>query len=1007
MADTKNPPIIVETDGVNEIEIGSKATLSVVKVGEKKSLSVAKTATDNDPVKWVWIAAEYLEQAKKMEPGQVFDKWGEWRTKNADKPINKYGIGKQYVKANAVGTKTSKKELNEGTIYYFEPFINYPTLDRGNYIATVDKPKILSAYFARYKDEFKYPGESGKSSTFTYKNTIKLYVLGHMLPDYTLGYHNFASFEVDIWDKEGNKVTKEPLKYYQKYHAGKFSVNTMTELDFVIDEAWRDESKHKKDTVKTYYAKIKTTLYSNEDAFTGEEVDKINDKHLITANENPRNNHRYLKFTNKFKSVAPNLDTIGLVYTDEDEAVSQSGWFGRNVDKGKANAKKYTKKSLEEYDTSKGTVLKDQQVSFDVKYDTMDVILDNYEAAKNNMLVVVGDVEYTSKNTDPCKFSSIEISHKSRKDPFVLFDENTPTPAPIDQTNLVFGIVAGDKKEKVTITAKGLAIQNYQDKGLKKPVCYGITTAHKSRKGRLERKKVKHKKEDEFKHNSIEDVFNMKKAYVLYPDRLSPTTNLNQETTGSETIDISGQDIKYTHKDNNVEIEIGYLYNKNYDNRVLNFLAYDASYLKSSQFVEALKNIWVVRYLYKVAIGESVTQSYFIPISTCRYPNQVARIAVYPDMKWVVNLNYNIKEPLYYNETPTQMEYHNLADNEFADMSGNIRRKREASTAKHISTAYQNQKSAFGIYVECEVDGSSKIKLGKDFAEKFRKMLAPLTWISSFMDDKLAASDAKAEQEKLKLNTGKKGLLARLNKLPMSFEIIAPNIGVGLGIGYGETQGHAVGYELEGRLLMNPIIGANVKLDVLALGSKFKPWGAIIDALDIASWLLNFCTNGKAQVNYKIDIVFGAKIKLVGRGSEDGTDKPAELAYNFASKKYAGNIALQGVLEGKVEASLEMIIEVEKESKRSFDSSIKSKKEREKAFEMGVGIEASSYVSLTLGKDFGEKDDFSSDFYFSGISLKVWVKAGFSKGDDKPKIVKIIPDFDKSFDILKNKGEYK
>ncbi|MDO6761666.1 hypothetical protein Q4566_15775 [Tamlana sp. 2_MG-2023] len=105
----------------------------------------------------------------------------------------------------------------------------------------------------------------------------------------------------------------------------------------------------------------------------------------------------------------------------------------------------------------------------------------------------------------------------------------------------------------------------------------------------------------------------------------------------------------------------------------------------------------------------------------------MAKVAVYPKMKWTVDFNYNIKELLYYKQTPTEMEYHQLSGAN--DMSGNIKRKRDTATSKHISTAYQNQKSEFGLYVECEIDGSSKIKLGKDFAEKFRTMIAPITWI--------------------------------------------------------------------------------------------------------------------------------------------------------------------------------------------------------------------------------------------------------------------------------------
>ncbi len=847
MADkTENTPIIVDTDGINEIGVGSDSRVSVIKIGEKKKLSVATTPSYKELVKWVWIATQYLEEAKKMAPGQVFDKWGEWKSKNATEPISKYGIGKQYVFGNAINTKTSKKDLTEGTIYYFEPFTEYPTLDRGHYIATIDTPQILSAYFARYKDEFKYPGESGTSNIYTYKNTIKLYIQGHLLPDYTVGYHNFALFEVEIWDTDGNKATKEPLKYFQKYHPGKFSVNTMTELDFVIEEDWRDASNHEKDTVKTYYAKIKTTLYSNEDAFTGDEVDNINDKYLITANENPKNNHRYFKFTNKFKSVAPNLDTIGIVYTSEDEAVSQSGWLGRNTDKGIANAKKYKKTTVKEYDTTKGTVLKDQQVSFDVKYDTMDVILDNYEADKNNMMVVVGDVEYSAKNIEPCKFSKIEISHKSRKDPFVLFDEDQKTKAVVDQTNLAFGIVAGDAKEKVTITAVGLAIQNYQDKGLKKPECYGITTARKTRKGRVARKKVKHKKEAEFTHTSIEDVFNMQKAYVLYPKGM-------EETTGSETMDIGDQQIQYNHKDNSVELEVGYLYNKNYDNRVLNFLGHENEYLKNHDIVKSLQNLWVFRYLLQVIKKEELYQSYFVPVGTCRYPNQMVKVRVYPDIKWSINFNYNIETPIYYENTKGMLEFYDKAQakgEEFPllsdDPSKRIQKQKEASLKKKATTdkAIQEKKhkSKFALHFECEAAGGNQIKLGSDFAEKIRAMLSPIIEMYELVDKVTGAKKARKAEGELKSNPARtsklKGILSRLNRAPMTLTLHPPGIGTGLAIGYmpGEDS-HIVGHQLDGFVKLDPIIGGDIRIDLLALAGKIPVYGKLVDALDLASWL--------------------------------------------------------------------------------------------------------------------------------------------------------------------------
>ncbi|MCD8418606.1 hypothetical protein J2Q11_13140 [Tenacibaculum finnmarkense genomovar finnmarkense] len=75
----------------------------------------------------------------------------------------------------------------------------------------------------------------------------------------------------------------------------------------------------------------------------------------------------------------------------------------------------------------------------------------------------------------------------------------------------------------------------------------------------------------------------------------------------------------------------------------------------------------------------------------------------------------------------------------------------------------------------------------------------------------------------------------------------------------------------------------------------------------------------------------------------------------------------------------------------------------------GAGIEAGAHseVSLTLGKNFGGNNNFTSDFYFSGVTVFIKLRGGRKKEKDEAKTLKIIPDLEKSFDILKNKGEFK
>ncbi len=116
---------------------------------------------------------------------------------------------------------------------------------------------------------------------------------------------------------------------------------------------------------------------------------------------------------------------------------------------------------------------------------------------------------------------------------------------------------------------------------------------------------------------------------------------------------------------------------------------------------------------------------------------------------------------------------------------------------------------------------------------------------------------------------------------------------------------------------------------------------------------------------------------------------------------FFGNIALQGVIE----ASVELEAFVKKEKNKKF-TGVMNKKDKKKRFQLGVGIEANSFVSLTLGKDFGINNDFTSDFYFSGVTIFVKFQGGRKK-KKKASTFDIVPDLNKSFDILKNKGEFK
>ncbi len=593
--------------------------------------------------------------------------------------------------------------------------------------------------------------------------------------------------------------------------------------------------------------------------------------------------------------------------------------------------------------------------TFKVIYNTGEEILLERANKVGEQMATIADTNHECiPNAYECKYTSIKLTEPDRSEPIIILEENDQSEVK-DLTATAVEIISGDDKKKDVKIILG-------------DLTYAETPVECLKIGRY--------------HETAEDVFGMNEALM------------HLQWLKKEDVIV---------KENELTLKLKYNYNESYESQILDFLALKTGFLKGG--ILELKNIWVIKYLIKIAKGESLAQNYFVPISTCRYPYQKVLIDVYPDMKWIINVNYNIQTPIYYKSTSALNNFyakHSALDGNSTSNS----RKRKGNIDGNITNALMGdvgQKSSFEVGIECELSGRSPLNLNTEFAEKIRGILAPILWIHDKLNSDIGVSNAKKENNRLKAS-GRSGLLKRLSRAPMSFTLVSPKIGFGVGIGYGETEGFKIGYELEGRLIMNPIIGADIKLDVLALGSKFKPWGAIIDALDIVSWAVGFCSGGKAELDYKIDIIFSAEVKLLGTGSSDGSTTPADIHYNFLSKRFGGNVAIQGKLTGKIEASIEMKYLVEEESNKKFKQVKPNKK---KAFELGVGIEAESYVTLTLGKNWGVKDDFSADFYFSGVTMKVWVKAGFAKPGDKPKLVNLVPDVDKSFNILKNKGEYK
>lgn len=857
-----------------------------------------------------------------------------------------------------------------GVIYLIIPYSVFPETDQTVPLQAVllDKPQVLYCNFKFPKGGY-IPLENNDKKA-TYGQTVEVEVYTHLLPDYRNGSDKFV-FDVELINK-GEAVAKLEKQEILNSELGAFDYNPTKILKFVIDPEWQKKHSNKKIDEK-FYLRLKGNI-----GYTGP---------VVVASD----------------YVAPSGD-----YDSEKQT---SSW--KRLERGKWV-----------YDTSNELL---------VPFDTMSDLLSRYEVEKNNMIQYIGDIEYSVKENNPCAYSMITVND-GEKD-IEIFNEYKPIKTVSDNTKRFVDIVAGDKEKKaVKVTAKFLESKESKPIAIKNGnACEMILN-------------------NGHKHSTLEDVFKM--GWILgqwvpsqdpqvwmsnfldkikanispnyyhpsnalsapiiasakaKPDQEAkgiPASKENQKKYESVTVaaiqGLTKDDYTINTADDSITLQLQYRYNKSYDNRILNYLYGEQEYFKKGALDDNYKNIWVVGYLLRWIKNDSLEQLYFVPVSTCRYPNQIAKIRVFPDMKWVFNFNYNIETPIYYKST-TALETYYSGFNEGRDITtANSSRRREIqdSNVTNILQPYVGRKTSFGLSVECEVNGEKDVfKLGKDFAEKYRKMIYPFLWMVNTLDNSFGLPEARNEEHRIRTSRNP-GLLARLNKLPMSFELKPPSLGVGLGIGYASSKNGEITYELDGRIKANPIIGAEVKLDILALGSKFKPFGVIIDALDIVSWAANVLSGGHVEIDYKIEVRFTAEVKLIGKQiskdpktNEKKYAPEAHLKYNLKDKKLHFEGGLQGIIKGEIEVSLKILIQAK--AKNMNNQPLEDKKN--KKAELSVGVQGSSYVSLSCPFELNEKGNLDVDFYFSGIKVEVWFRASYSSKNtdgDPDYSEKIIPHID-------------
>lgn len=813
-----------EINGKNEFTVVPNTVIYLLSgkkhrfVVENNSQILGEKTTDPESTiaktKWAFILSWLWGEAVKTNENEVLPLWADLG--GGKDTISELGIGKQYKAGKTIEITPDQNDIWLGSFHRMEVFSTRPNKGLFFNFVTIDKPKIYLAYFDKQIIKPEVKNFTINDGYYSYGEVIKFYVATHMLPlkigeqysekygkvDTETSFENLE-FEIELTDENHSPLLEEPIlkgklidySPHVKEAEGHTRISNGTaniqyEFPILIDTKWKDDIHTKEQKTKAYSVTIK-----------------------ITNTE-----------TKKEYSYTPDVSNLRRVADD--------------------------KRDFDDFEVSP---------IFMVKYESMDTILSQMEDRKNNMIQYIGDIDYNYRETNPCAYSKITINN-GEKD-FEIFNEYALTGKEIkDKTQGYLDVVCGDKETKdIKVTAKFLPSKGGKEEHVRTDKngfkCQMILN-------------------DGNPHSGIRDVFKMDWIVGQYKPSTDPqyylqkllgTKNNNsfpmvyhpanqdkapkllaseipedQEMKGTplpdniinvyKALTVAGiqglaEETDYTisEADDSITLKLKYNYNKSYDNKILNYLYGEQEYLTKGIFSDNYKNIWVVRYLQKWINNEQIAQSYFVPVTTCRYPNQIAKIRVFPDMKWVINFNYNIETPLYYKANTPLIEHYSGFNEGKINSSNNNKRKEILD--KKISNGLQHyvgRKTTFGLYVECEISGEDDvIKLGDDFGEKYREMCAPLFFLVESLDNTLGISDAEEENRHL-LNSPatKKGLLGRLSTLPMSFELNPPSLGLGVGIGYASSQNGIITYELDARIKAEPIIGAKVTLDILALGSK-------------------------------------------------------------------------------------------------------------------------------------------------------------------------------------------
>lgn len=502
----------------------------------------------------------------------------------------------------------------------------------------------------------------------------------------------------------------------------------------------------------------------------------------------------------------------------------------------------------------------DQKASTSSRFIVSDELMSDYlfriNEERNNQIQYIGDIPYTNRQYDPCGYSKITIKDESDsgRDSLIIFDEEDTT-NPIDRTDKFFGIITGDERKKISITVDKLVTTEDSCQSLlltngEKHTTFtnlfqigNVITAMRDKNGRFV---------------EIPDSSQKDDTDVQADSQRGPSENVAETQQWRNGVD-------YEQKsETSIQLNLRYIYNKTVAE------ASGAQNIVTDLF-------WIFRYIWP---NENQAQIYYLPVSTCRYPNQIAKIKVYPDVEWEIALSYNYSNPLGYN-------HGNLTT---YNVEGTMRRYEGLSQQEYNLQTQQATLGQFklGLF-NPKVNGNDLIKTEFEFAEKIRKVCAVFYTMKKIADRVTYGTEGGAD-------------LLRAKKFPFDFEIKSPSAGIKISwankTGSASENKHKVG--LEGSLdwYASPLIGADLTLKIHELIKYIPhPLAKIVDGIITG---FNKLSGENVETKFEVNLVFSGELNAnINAFQINVLDTQAQLAAAGNQKSY-----VEGVFTVKLEVIL-------------------------------------------------------------------------------------------------------